>query len=272
MKKLYSIGEVSKIKKITVKALRYYHKMGILIPRTVDENTGYRYYSIDQFIYIDVIKGCRALGTSIAELQEIFESCDTNKLLEFLQAKRKEAKENINKMEEIIGNIDSLNDSVRRSKEILSDDEISIKYFDERYIVVVPCKEVGSLKELIPYSDLEKVIKDKNVKASMERGIIYDFNLSESIEPMFVFNEIEKTEDTEIDENIKILPKGNYLTIAYSKENEEERGKKIIDYVKANNLKIKSFIEVDLFNDFLNIDSYSCQIQILIEGLKIDSM
>lgn len=268
MKKLYSIGEVSKIKKITVKALRYYHKMGILNPRYIDENTGYRYYSIDQFIYIDVIKGCRALGTSIAELQEIFESCDTDRLLDFLQAKRKEAEENIIKMEEIIENIDDLNESVKHSKEILRYDKISIEYFEERYIVVVPCKEVGSLKELISYSNLEKVINEKNFKVSMERGIIYDFNLNESIEPMFVFNGIEKTEDIKVDKNIKILPKGKYLTLAYSKENEEERVSKIVDYVKENNLKLRSFIEVELFNDFFNIDSYSCQIQMLIENLN----
>ncbi|EPZ57246.1 merR regulatory family protein [[Clostridium] sordellii ATCC 9714] len=31
MKNLFSIGEVSKIKGVTIKALRYYHKMGILI-------------------------------------------------------------------------------------------------------------------------------------------------------------------------------------------------------------------------------------------------
>ncbi|MCU9807139.1 MerR family transcriptional regulator [Paraclostridium sp. AKS46] len=87
MKNLYSIGEVSKIKKVTVKALRYYHKVGILIPKYIDDNTGYRYYSIDQFIHIDVIKGCRALGTSIAELQEIFKDCETEKLLKFLNIK-----------------------------------------------------------------------------------------------------------------------------------------------------------------------------------------
>lgn len=58
-KNLFSIGEVSKIKDITIKTLRYYHKIGILTPKVIDENTGYRYYSIDQFIYIDIIKGFR---------------------------------------------------------------------------------------------------------------------------------------------------------------------------------------------------------------------
>ena len=85
MEKLFSIGEVSKIKEITIKALRYYHKMGILIPKYIDETTGYRYYSIDQFVYIDIIKGCRSLETSIKELQEIFRECNTDKLLEFLE-------------------------------------------------------------------------------------------------------------------------------------------------------------------------------------------
>ncbi|WP_368260276.1 MerR family DNA-binding transcriptional regulator, partial [Clostridium paraputrificum] len=65
MKEYYSIGEVSKIKDVTIKALRYYHKVGILIPKYIDEETGYRYYSIDQFVHIDIIKGCRTLGTSI---------------------------------------------------------------------------------------------------------------------------------------------------------------------------------------------------------------
>ncbi|CEO20468.1 MerR family DNA-binding transcriptional regulator [Paraclostridium sordellii] len=58
MKNLFSIGEVSKIKGVIIKALRYYHKMGILIPRYIDNTTGYRYYSINQFIlYVSRDKG-----------------------------------------------------------------------------------------------------------------------------------------------------------------------------------------------------------------------
>ncbi|MGL5650458.1 MAG: MerR family DNA-binding transcriptional regulator [Paraclostridium sp.] len=264
MKNLYSIGEVSKIKKITVKALRYYHKVGILIPKYIDDNTGYRYYSIDQFIHIDIIKGCRALGTSIVELQEIFKDCETEKLLTFLHVKREEAEENITKMKEIIANIDSLNNSVEYSKVLIKDGEIRIKHFDDRYIVVAPCKEVGGLKELIPYSELEKIIKNKNLSISIERGIGYDFNSEGEVEPFYVFNEIIKDENTKIDKHIDLLPKGDYLTLAYTKENEEECINKIVKYIKENNLEIKKFIEVELFNDFFNTKTYSCQIQILI--------
>ena len=266
VKNLFSIGEAAKIKDITIKALRYYHKMGILIPRYIDETTGYRYYSIDQFIHIDIIKSCRELGTSIVELQEIFKDCDTEKLLQFLQVKREEAEEHIKKMQEIIKTIDSLNRKVEHSKDILHNDEIFIQFFEERYVIVAPCKEVGSLQELLYYSDLEKIIQDQDGKMSMERGILYNIDADWDVEPQYVFSGFQGDLNIEAEENIKILPKGKYVTLAYSKENEEERRNKIITYVKDNHLKVKNLIEVELFNDFFNTESYSCQIQMLIEG------
>lgn len=266
---LFSIGEVAKMKDITIKALRYYHKMDILIPRYIDEKTGYRYYSIDQFIYIDIIKTCRELRTSTIELQEIFKDCDTDQLLKFLQLKRCEAEENINKMQEVIKNIDTLNMQVENSKDILNHDEIAIQFFEQRYIIVAPCKEVGDFQELLYYSDLEKIIQDKEGKMSMERGIIYNFNAEGNAEPKYVFSGLQGNANIEVDQNITILPRGKYLTLAYSKDNEEECIIKIVKYVKENNLKIKSFIEVELFNDLFNTESYSCQIQMLIENNEL---
>ena len=216
-------------------------------------------------VVIDIIKGCRALGTSVKELQEIFKERDTDKLLEFLQIKKCEAQENINKMKDVIKNIDYLNKSVEYSKDISSNDDIEIKFFEKRYIITSPCREAGSLKELLYYSDLEKIFENKNLKMSMERGIIYKFNSDNSIKPRYVFSEFEGNINIEDKNNIKVLPRGNYLTLSYSKENEDERRKKIINYLKENNLKVKNIIEVELFNDFFNIESYNCQVQIFIE-------
>lgn len=266
MENLFSIGEVSKIKEVTIKALRYYHKVGILIPKYIDDKTGYRYYSIDQFIYIDIIKTCRDLGTSISELQEIFKKCNTDELLKFLNIKKYEAQENINKMRKVIKNIDTLNSTVEYSKNILNNNEIKIEDFKQRYIIIVPCKDVGSLKELLYYSDLEKYIKDKNLKLTMERGILYKFNLDGCIEPKGVFNVFEEDDDNiEVNDNIKILPKGKYLTLSYSKHKENECRNKIIDYIEKNNLRVENYLEIDLLNDFFNTESYSCQIQMLIK-------
>lgn len=265
MKKLYSIGEVSEIKEITIKALRYYHKVGILIPAYIDEETGYRYYSIDQFVHIDIIKGCRTLGTSISELQEIFKEKDTDKLLYFLQDKKKEAEENISRMKDIIDNIDSLSFSIKDSKYIAENDDIVERFFEDRYIIVTPCEEVGNLRELIYYSNLEKMLRHKKAQSSMDRGIIYNLNDYMTAKPVYVFNGIKISNNVKIDEHIKVLPKGRYITLSYTKENETKRIEKLIKYAKDNNLKVKWFIEMELFNDLFNVDSYSCQIQMLID-------
>ncbi|WP_377866710.1 helix-turn-helix domain-containing protein [Bacillus sp. R86525] len=264
VKTLFSIGEVAKIKDITIKALRYYHKMGILIPKHIEESTGYRYYSIDQFIHIDIIKSCRELNTSIVELQEIFKECNTDKLLRFLQLKREEAEEHIKKMKEVMETIDDLNAKVGSSQEILKNDEISIEFFEQRYVVVAPCKEVGRLQELLYYSDLEKTIQDYEEKMSMEMGILYNVNENWDVEPKYVFNKVRDDVHMEEMPNIKVLPGGKYITLAYSKENEEERRNTIIKYIKENNIEVESFIEVELVSDIFNAETYSCQIQILI--------
>lgn len=265
MKNLFSIGEVSDIKAITIKALRYYHKMGILVPKYIDEQTGYRYYSIEQFIYIDIIKGCRALGTSIVELQEIFKECDMDKLLEFLQQKRLEAEENIHRMQEVIKNIDILNESVQYSRHVLDRDEIEIRYFDKRYIAVHHCQESGSLKELLYYSDLDKIVKENNIEITMDKGIIYNVKSDEQIEPIYVFNGIKQNDSLEQKECIRVLPEGNYLVLSYSEGNEEMRVQKLFEYAKQHQFKIKRFIELELYDDLFNTDSFSCQLQILME-------
>ncbi|KAA0759167.1 MerR family transcriptional regulator [Bacillus sp. AR2-1] len=264
MKKMFSIGEVAKIKDITIKALRYYHKMEILIPKHVDESTGYRYYSIDQFIHIDIIKSCRELNTSIVELQEIFKERNTDKLLRFLQVKREEAEEHIKKMKEVMETIDDLHAKVVSSQEILKNDEISIEFFEQRYVVVAPCKEVGSLQELLYYSDLEKIVQDYEEKMEMEMGILYNVNANWDVEPKYVFNKVRDDVHMEEMQNIKVLPSGKYITLAYSKENEEERRNTMIKYMKENSIEVESFIEVELVSDIFNAETYSCQIQILI--------
>lgn len=264
MKNLFSIGEVSKIKDITIKTLRYYHKVGILVPRYIDEETGYRYYSIDQFIHIDIIKGCRSLGNSIAEIQEIFKDSNTDTLLDFLKIKKNEAEENINKMNEIIKNIDMINESVYYAKEILNNDDITSKHFKERYIVVAPCMEVEDFKELLYYSELDKVIQHKNIEISIDRGILYEIKSDYSMEPKYVFNGLEGENSIEEDNNIKVLKEGIYLTLTFSKENEQERIEKMLTYIKENNINAKNIIIIDLINDFFNTESYSCQIQVLI--------
>ena len=69
-KALLSIGEFSKVTGVSIKALRYYHEAGILIPAYIDQDSGYRYYSFHQKAVVDAIQFCVELGIPLNQFWE----------------------------------------------------------------------------------------------------------------------------------------------------------------------------------------------------------
>ena len=74
---LLTIGEVAKLDGITAKALRYYDAHNILKPAAVDPATGYRlpatgyrYYTPDQMLDVDVMRICIAAGVPLDSLEK----------------------------------------------------------------------------------------------------------------------------------------------------------------------------------------------------------
>jgi DNA-binding transcriptional MerR regulator len=45
---LMPIGRFSRLTGVGVKALRHYDEVGLLVPAAVDDETGYRFYSVDR--------------------------------------------------------------------------------------------------------------------------------------------------------------------------------------------------------------------------------
>ena len=65
---MLKIGEFSKLSPLTVKALRFYEKEGILLPASTDKWTGYRYYSIEQMQRLNTIRHLQRLGFTLDEI------------------------------------------------------------------------------------------------------------------------------------------------------------------------------------------------------------
>jgi len=68
---MYSIGEFSKINRVTPKTLRHYDRIGLLKPERVDDWTGYRYYSGQQLPQISRILKLKSLGFSLEQIRII---------------------------------------------------------------------------------------------------------------------------------------------------------------------------------------------------------
>ncbi len=65
---MLSIGEFSRVCRLTVKALRHYHELGILVPELVDEETSYRYYGRESLERARMIQGLKEMGFSLSEI------------------------------------------------------------------------------------------------------------------------------------------------------------------------------------------------------------
>jgi DNA-binding transcriptional MerR regulator len=70
----YSIGEFSRMSRLTVKALRFYHEQGLLEPVRIDAETGYRYYDDARLTRAEAIKWLRGLDFTVQEIRELLAS------------------------------------------------------------------------------------------------------------------------------------------------------------------------------------------------------
>ena len=66
---MFKIGEFSKLSMLTIKALRFYEKEGLLTPAHVDEWSGYRFYEASQLETAATIKALRQLDFSVEEIK-----------------------------------------------------------------------------------------------------------------------------------------------------------------------------------------------------------
>ena len=71
-----SIGEFSRLTHLSVKTLRHYHDVGLLVPDTVDRDSRYRRYDVVQAGDAQLIRRLRALDMPIERVREVIVEAD----------------------------------------------------------------------------------------------------------------------------------------------------------------------------------------------------
>jgi len=90
----YSIGDFSKICRLGIKTLRYYHEIGLLIPTRIDKFTSYRYYIETDLTRVQTINRLKELGFSLETIKEILEKHnDDRSLIAYMQTRLAEVDE-----------------------------------------------------------------------------------------------------------------------------------------------------------------------------------
>jgi DNA-binding transcriptional MerR regulator len=71
-----AIGDFSRMTHLSVKALRHYHDVGLLVPAEIDPASGYRFYAPAQVPIAQVIRRFRDLGMPLEEIREVLRATD----------------------------------------------------------------------------------------------------------------------------------------------------------------------------------------------------
>lgn len=77
---LFTIGQMAKLNAISEKALRVYQQKGILEPAYVDQETGYRYYTLDQCAMLDMIQQLQVLRFTLDQIADVLRARDVTYL------------------------------------------------------------------------------------------------------------------------------------------------------------------------------------------------
>lgn len=77
---MYQIKEFSYLCKTTIKTLRHYEKVGVLLPKEINSLTGYRFYEKTQIETFQQIKALQEAGFTLKEIKDILYSTKESQL------------------------------------------------------------------------------------------------------------------------------------------------------------------------------------------------
>jgi DNA-binding transcriptional MerR regulator len=123
-----SIGRLARASGLSVKAIRYYERMGLLAPHEVDPSTGYRRYIASQVETARTIRRLRELNVPLARIRTILDAADP-------AATRRELEEHLGQVESESWRLQrivhrlrrTLDDEQRKEQEMAKDVEPSIE-------------------------------------------------------------------------------------------------------------------------------------------------
>ena len=175
MKKLMSIGEVSKIKNISVKSLRYYADIGILPPAYVNPQSGYRYYSIEQLFILDLISICLELDIPLKQFKNYLNTQGEVDIGNLLIDGQKIAAEKMRKLQSSVHLLEAISKHIQHSEELKQKKAKRIEVKPKRFFLTMAWNgDITDYKTISTnYTKLYKQSKTLNLGDSFNQGIIY---------------------------------------------------------------------------------------------------
>lgn len=243
-KNLFRIGEVAKMFHVSVSLLRHYENEGLLSPAYISEESGYRYYSTEQFEVLNMIRYLRVLDMPLSEIDSFLKNRDIDSMegklrqqKEILIKKQQELKRIEKKIEHCLDRLKDAQSVELNKVEHVTMPEKRIAWMDN------PLKIQGFLDMEVPIRQLDQ---------SDEEAVVFLGKVGVGIsEKHLLSGEVEKydgaflilDEEDLYSGKTTILPKTACVRIRFRGSHPEAVAQYqiLLDHIKKNNLRIAGF-------------------------------
>ena len=148
-KQMIKIGDFSKLARISIRMLRHYDEIGLLIPCYVDQFTSYRFYSAEQLTTVGRIQTLKEMGFALAVIKEILLTYDdVDSLRNYLKIQLDQAREDAIAAEHRLHLLENMFN--RTGDESYMQYTVTVKEIPKRY--------VASLRRIVPSYNDERLL------------------------------------------------------------------------------------------------------------------
>jgi DNA-binding transcriptional MerR regulator len=261
---LFTIGQIAKIKGITVKALRFYERIGVIKPAYTDPSTLYRYYSLDQFIQFDVIRALRYIDVSPKDIKGILDKRDTRQLLAYLDDQKETARHKIASLQRTVKMIEQAKITIQGAISTVSNQSIVTREIPERCVLTTTIKEpLNEQETLIQFSEFPLLIEKNNLLDAYETGYVSTPDKNNEFHPAYIYNAVALDKSSN-QAHLSTIPAGKYVCLCFSRQNMQAQWLLLTNYLKENIIKPRLILQVELLSDIFDPVNQYCEWQVLV--------
>lgn len=242
MSTFFTIGEIAKLHNISVQTIRHYEKKNLIKPSYINSETGYRYFTIKQFVVLDLIKQCKAMGLSLEEIKIIIDNYKSfDSVLSIISNQKNIIDSKIQELLSIRDNVTFLEFNIKQTLAEGIDNVFVKENYERKFIRYNNTKRYTDEFE-INLSKIYTYIQEKY--RSTSRILAFSMSYKDLKEGkgltyndfLIGINEVGKLKE----KDIITMPHGKYLTLNFDDDYNDTSSyyKKIMDYIDSNGIKV----------------------------------
>lgn len=144
---MYTIGQFSKIAKLSTKVLRHYDKIELLKPSYINFENGYRYYDLKQIKDVIFINKLKSYGFLLEEIKNILLQNDLEELKRLMEVKIKSLTEELHYNQSVLNQMKYEFEKLVKGEDIMSKDrEFNIIVKEQEPLTVLSMRTTTSME------------------------------------------------------------------------------------------------------------------------------